>query len=1111
MGNVYVVGAKNNLGAGYDALILKYNEAGIKQWEYTYHSTGAQNDYGTSLYVNTSGDVFVTGQTEGSANDDVFMLKINSFGVQQFVKTFDFDSADDGGIQVKELASGDIEVMAITQDDVGSYQLSRIIYNSLGEYQADYRTNIGYGNMRINDMKPSGNDYIVCGAVENTNGDWDFAVYSLNSSMATNWSYIHDENGYDDEANALVVDGSGNVYATGYVNQNNDEPQLATAKLNSSGTQQWLAAYDYPVHFDSWGKAIDLSGSDLLITGEIVQDNNQTDIITLFTSANDGELKWRKEYNHNNNDIALNAFVIDDLEFVITGNSEENENFVIGYELFWKDTTVILDTANGSYKDKQIIIAFEAKYLTENFANNNQLNFSKLSDVLIPECIDSLELKLNGIVDLDKAMITKIFDSLEAADTLITGVQGQLVKLPPFWATVILNVDEVNKVDTVVKTIDSSLKYMIRYVTGNGVGVNLNLSPNDTYWGNGNMDGFADRSISNPSGTNIQSAWNYETGLPSVKVGIFDSGVNWKKDDFMKETSATYEFSKSKFGPGWDTEVERDNTISSNDYGSNQYLGHGTRVAGIIGGLTNNNEGISGVAGGNQNNENTGVTLYSFVITTQTISGSIFKTIDYSEIANQISKSYAIQGHQLDVVNHSYNLDEMGRNARQRHNVPGLYTVQEEIWAAAQAGVTVIFSSGRSPDDDATYPSSAFEPGIIKVGGIDENKRDVVWGNAAYGNLLDLTAPYSGEFHTFLINDDSDNYSFIDDAANVDEEDAYNGTSFGAPYVSGTAALLISNWERNKDNHIGADELFPDDIEWILEQSAKDITEGPKVSANYDDATEWGQLDALKAIQMIQKPNFALIHYSDDFTINMTPIVENKGRKFKNDFEMLEGECKYKIDVYEVVGSFLEPWPTDPDVGEYKLVTKSTTTLNLQKDGWWPLNTQSQAWHYDANKKDFWPYDALEFTLEPQKVTINNVDYLQATIKGHFIYVHKKAWSREDDIDKWFPFDPTTNNGKAKLGFTAYFTEEWPLGTENLNISDINIFPNPAYNRITVHNLKGKIQTIRILDLMGKEINTVYCGSQDSQNIEISFLKSGVYLVEITSENQRLTKKLIKE
>jgi len=95
--NVYVLGRTNSTGAGsYDFLLAKYNSSGTVQWQRVLG--GASNDYGYSIAIDSSDNVYVLGYTAstGAGSDDFLLAKYNSSGTVQWQRVLGGASADYG-------------------------------------------------------------------------------------------------------------------------------------------------------------------------------------------------------------------------------------------------------------------------------------------------------------------------------------------------------------------------------------------------------------------------------------------------------------------------------------------------------------------------------------------------------------------------------------------------------------------------------------------------------------------------------------------------------------------------------------------------------------------------------------------------------------------------------------------------------------------------------------------------------------------------------------------------------------------------------------------------------------------------------------------------------
>lgn len=71
------------------------------------------------------------------------------------------------------------------------------------------------------------------------------------------------------------------------------------------------------------------------------------------------------------------------------------------------------------------------------------------------------------------------------------------------------------------------------------------------------------------------------------------------------------------------------------------------------------------------------------------------------------------------------------------------------------------------------------------------------------------------------------------------------------------------------------------------------------------------------------------------------------------------------------------------------------------------------------------------------------------------------------------------------------------LSTRDYQLSQINVFPNPTSDKISLTNLENN--TFKLYSILGKEMN--YQFSEQTQQIDISHLRAGIYLLEIRGTN----------
>jgi hypothetical protein len=277
-GNVYVTGlSKAAWGSPVkpyagdtDVFVVKLNSSGVLQWNTFLGGASDDEGYGIVVDVNSSGNIYVVGRSESTwgspvnahaGSEDAFVAKLNSSGVLQwntFMGNADRDYGDgiavDGSDNVYITGSSEATWGSPINAHSGDFDLFVAKLNSSGTRQwhtfmggsnTDMGRSIaidGSGNIHV-----AGYSYATWGSPLNAfAGYFDAFAAKLNGSGVKLWHTFMGGSSWD-YGMGIAVNGSGNVYVTGYSNKTWGSPVSAysggedvfAAKLNSSGMLQW--------------------------------------------------------------------------------------------------------------------------------------------------------------------------------------------------------------------------------------------------------------------------------------------------------------------------------------------------------------------------------------------------------------------------------------------------------------------------------------------------------------------------------------------------------------------------------------------------------------------------------------------------------------------------------------------------------------------------------------------------------------------------------------------------------------------------------------------------------------------------------------------------------
>jgi serine protease len=286
-----------------------------------------------------------------------------------------------------------------------------------------------------------------------------------------------------------------------------------------------------------------------------------------------------------------------------------------------------------------------------------------------------------------------------------------------------------------------------------------------------------------PAAINAVGAWDVTTGSPELTVAVLDTGVRFDHPDLAGKLHPGYDFIDdtrySNDGNGRDADASDPGdwaTAGQCEAGepATSSTWHGTQVAGLIGAATNN---AIGIAGSGWNVKVLPVRVLG------RCGGEDSDIVAAMRWAAGLSSDPIVNPHPARVINMS-----LGSSG----GCPASY--RDVIAELNAAGVAVVIAGGNSTGQAVSTPANC--AGAIAVAGIRHFGTKVGYSNV--GTQMAIAAPAGNCVNDFApclypLMTTTNNGSTAPAINSYSDGSNYSvGTSFAAPLVAGTVALMLS-------------------------------------------------------------------------------------------------------------------------------------------------------------------------------------------------------------------------------------------------------------------------------------------------------------------------------
>ncbi|PHR49967.1 MAG: hypothetical protein COA32_02200 [Fluviicola sp.] len=1110
--NIYLTGAMtNSANDDVDLFVRKYDTDGQFIWSYTYDNPNNQGakDFGVGIVGNDQ-MIVVTGASEGqnSSYDYITIAIDESNGNMIWESSYDYLQLDDIASVIK-IGSSSVYVSGGSQDSISpiSWEVATIEYSLSNGNQLSVRRSSGsstVGVNEINDITINNDNIFLTGRVQNDSTGYDVVTYKLNSQLSLIWEQHFDFNNLNDAGNGIKVDSQGNVIVAGYVSDSLEFENYCILKYDNNGSLLWTKTYNGQYNGNDRAVQLVVDNQDnIFVTGSSMNNTN-LDYLTIGLDSS-GSLTCEAIFDGvNENDDVPNSMAIDNGgNLIVVGQSEHQngvyKNTTVKYSLFLREKTVVTPSnGDAPYLNNNLILRFDKSKLNLSTIDKKAFIAGDLESFVDSSFI----VEMNSLTSFNWERIPtyKVHRGATTADSMSISRQGDTIRLPDFWASLIVEIPDGFDEQTIADTLKSI--FGIHHSQLEFIYQNTDV-PNDAFYTLGYQLGLHPNITYPDADIDVEGAWEIienasgQKGDHDVKVGIYDHLIDYSHPEFGY--SGLLQNSKIIGGRNYLTptsDISDGNSISAT---------HGTKTAGIIGAYRNDMIGIAGIAGGDISlNESMftkrGVELYSlgvfynsWVTTSSTIAEALI------EGSSNTTSNY---GFGLDLANHSY--------SSQGYPDPEVKDALKVSWRNNTINVAARGNLGNS--NPLEYPAcyideewiinvvASGDDGNRKISGANSNGPDNSWASS-YGKsannpspacYVDVMAPGVLNLVSTTTNQNNTdpqmsgcNTPLIQNLGNYS---CFNGTSAAAPHVTGVAALMYSSHDPG-DHWDYKNVLSTEDVENILEKTTY------KTPNQYDHDDGYGLVNAKEAVKQVTRP-YTVRHQNYHIWDGVTTFVGTTTQP-----------TIYIFGAEEAIGI---PNQTPFSYAELYKVTwdvSYTPSGNNEIIDWWKVKSRtfgSQS-NNGLNSLHLFYYDNNIFAEN------YTVDIINNSVTGTVTAWYWKIVGNYGDGTYWFPKDPND----LQYTYALHLFDTTPnadLETESKD-DDLIVYPNPSSSEISVKNipLTANVKEIKIFDPSGrivKEINV----ENDSNNININIeeLSNGFYYLQLLGDDYKNSTKFYK-
>lgn len=261
--NNIIVTGYSMIGGDYDYFTVKYNPEGTVLWRDTLDN-GGMYDIARGIAVDDANNIMVTGYCDIGGDCVYVTVEYDPSGLIIWADTLDYGPYDSAfGVAVDD--ANNIIVTGYTSDGVNNDYFT-VKYDSGGTILWQRVVDIYEFDQAYGVTVDNSNNVVVTGCTGGPLDDYDYFTVKYDPGGMIIWSDTLDRGNNDDVAYDIAVDNSSNAYITGYSLELAGDYDYYTVKYSPSGTILWQDALDNGDDDIAYGIAVD-GGGNVIVTG----------------------------------------------------------------------------------------------------------------------------------------------------------------------------------------------------------------------------------------------------------------------------------------------------------------------------------------------------------------------------------------------------------------------------------------------------------------------------------------------------------------------------------------------------------------------------------------------------------------------------------------------------------------------------------------------------------------------------------------------------------------------------------------------------------------------------------------------------------------------------